>query len=145
MWKYEYKMDAEVDREAVWALYSNVKNWKLWDDSIESVDLDGDFMNATAGAVHNTDDTITPFELIGVTPGKCYTMHTRIPELGLNVNFGHLISPRDIGVYTIIHSLEIDGNAAEVIGAQMGPELAKDFETSIEAVIKNAQGKKVDL
>lgn len=145
MWKYEYKMDAEINKDKVWALYENVENWKLWDDSVSSVDLDGVFENGTTGAVHNTDDSITPFELHDVKPGKCYTMHTRIPELGLNVNFGHLISPRDIGVYTITHTLEIEGNAAEIIGGQMGPELSKDFAKSIEAVIKNAGGKKVDF
>lgn len=145
MWKYECKLDAEIDKNKVWALYENTEKWSLWDDSIESVDLDGPFENGTTGAVHNTDDTITAFQLQDVTPGKCYTMHTRIPELGLLINFGHLISPRDIGVFTITHSLIIEGNGAEIIGEQMGPELSQDFETAILAVIKNAGGKVLTL
>lgn len=143
MWKYEYKQDVEVDQKELWKLYENVKKWKVWDDSIVSVDLDGKFETGTTGAIHNTDETITPFELKDVKKGKSYTLHTRIPEFDLDVDFGHLISPRDIGVFTITHSLVINGNMARQIGSQIGPELTKDFEKAVDSVIKAAKGKKV--
>jgi uncharacterized protein YndB with AHSA1/START domain len=35
MWENEFSMETEASAAKVWQLWTDVENWKKWDDSVE--------------------------------------------------------------------------------------------------------------
>lgn len=52
MIEFEYEVSGDLDLNKLWSMYSNVENWKLWDEELERVKLDGDFTENTNGMMY---------------------------------------------------------------------------------------------
>lgn len=37
MIEFEYEVSGDLDLNKLWSMYSNVENWKLWDEELERV------------------------------------------------------------------------------------------------------------
>ncbi|MDE7425123.1 MAG: hypothetical protein K2N51_15795 [Lachnospiraceae bacterium] len=106
MFTYEKSMTGKGDIQKIWNLYSDVSNWNVWDKSIKSVKLSGNFCVGTNGLMEMADGQTLPFVLTECIDKKSFTTKSEIGSL--IITFGHLLKEDENGV-TITHTVTIDG------------------------------------
>lgn len=48
-WTFEHTEDTVASPESIWALWSDVTTWPVWDAGVDSVTLEGAFAAGTKG------------------------------------------------------------------------------------------------
>ena len=50
-WDFEHNIATNASKKALWALYSSVESWPIWDQGIENISLDGEFKEGAKGKI----------------------------------------------------------------------------------------------
>lgn len=106
MFTYEKSITGKADIEKIWNLYSDVRNWSLWDQNVKSVSLSGVFCVGTHGIMEMTDGSTLPIVLTECTDKKSFTTKSQLGPI--TVAFGHLLKEDTNGV-TIVHTVTMEG------------------------------------
>jgi Polyketide cyclase / dehydrase and lipid transport len=140
MWTYKHQTSVNAAPAAVWSLYANVAVWPKWDDAMERVDIDGDFVVDTTGTMHIKDIGPVPFRLTAVDVDRRFASES--PFNRLTVTFDHLIEPTDRGCL-VSHLVTIDGPNIDQIGPIMGPNITNDVPHAMAAIARLAEASEV--
>ncbi|MGI8440745.1 MAG: SRPBCC family protein [Thermoleophilaceae bacterium] len=139
MWQFEHSIETRASAEAVWRLYRDVSTWPSWDEGIEAVELHGPFEPGAEGVLTPVGQEPLPFRVVEATPGRGFADETAAP--GVVLRFIHRLLPLDGGGTRITHRVEIDGAAAEEVGAQAGPQITAGIPDTMESLARHALGK----
>lgn len=102
MFSFEHTVNGTVNQKELWKYYSDVSNWKIWDDSVQDVELQGAFEKGNVGVMHLKNSQSLPFEVDTVTLEKEFTT---ISCLGpIIVTFFHVATEN-----SITHKVTISG------------------------------------
>jgi hypothetical protein len=55
MWTNEFVMETKVPEDKIWQLWTDVENWKKWDDSVEYSNINGKFENGIFGTLKSVN------------------------------------------------------------------------------------------
>ena len=122
--------------ETIWPLYSDVINWKRWDDSIVASDLAGAFEVGSHGSMTIEGNPLPlPFVLLEVTENKSFRDATEIP--GVTIEFIHTLEPTPEGTQ-IMHQVTISGPAWEQVAATVGKKLEQGLPHTVASLAKLA-------
>jgi len=89
-----YKVKINGTRDQIWKYYAKVENWKLWDNGLEEISIEGDFTNETNGIMKMKELPPLSFQLskvlekekfsnFSITPmGTIYFEHDIFEENG---------------------------------------------------------------
>ena len=124
MYKYENSVTGNVKAEKVWELYSTVANWSRLDIDVESVSLEGEFVEGSNGMIKMKNGQFLPFTLEKVEVNKSFT---NVSQLGdMTISFEHIIKSNDDGSCIITHKVIINGedeSQTEIIGLEIAENI----------------------
>ena len=136
MWTYIHEKECDIDLEKLWNYYSNVNLWKEWDEEVEKVELNGEFVSGTTGCMFMTGMDPMNFILTNVESKKLFIDETSIEPLKTKVIVGHFIEEKSNGRFILRHSVIIDGENADMLAQQIGESFTVDIPKSMEKLIK---------
>ena len=139
MFEYEYSVEADVNPEAVWKIYTDTASWPGWDTGTEKVELNGPLAAGTTGLIKFFEQDPLPFRIVTARPNQEFTDETEIPGAGIFVRFTHRLSALSSGGTRITQHVSISGPAAETLGPQIGPGIIADIPQSIAALVALAK------
>lgn len=93
--------------KSLWELYSDVEKWLEWDESLEKVELDGEFIVGAKGKMTNNGMPEIEFQLIEVIKEKSFTTKSIMGPFEVEVSH-HLVSLSDNEV-KIEHAVRVTG------------------------------------
>ena len=105
MIEFEYEVSGDLDLNKLWSMYSNVENWKLWDEELERVKLDGDFTENTNGMMYFKNMPPVGIKLFDVTENKEFSTISELSDIAIRIVFIHKISETKIFHKVSISSL----------------------------------------
>lgn len=136
MWTYIHEKECNIDLEKLWNYYSNVNLWKEWDEEVEKMELNGEFITGTTGKMFMTGQEPMPFTLTDVKIKKQFIDETIIEPLKVKIIVGHYIEEKTNGRFILRHSVIIDGENADEVAKQIGESFTIDIPQSMEKLIK---------
>ena len=91
-WEFEHSIVTNPRKETVWALYSRVESWPLWDHGIEDISLDGALREGTKGKIKPEGQGLFSYRITLADPEKGFSEETVIDDLGATIEFVHTFS-----------------------------------------------------
>ena len=136
MWTYIHEKECNIDIDRLWELYSNIENWKLWDEEVESISLFGEFLAGTKGTMTMEGQEPMNFSLTVVEPKKCFIDETIIEPLNVSIIVGHFIEQKTNDRFYLRNSVIIKGENADMVAEKIGESFTVDIPKSMEKLIK---------
>lgn len=116
--------------ENVWRIWTDVSNWKQWDNGVREAMLNGDFVAGARGRLVPDKGPRSKFMISEVNAGIGYTFKTKIP-------FGWLVVKRTLhttGEKTFFtHEVSFTGPFKKLFGKTLG----KRYRAVLPTVLTN--------
>ncbi|MGT2737482.1 SRPBCC family protein [Streptococcus orisratti] len=110
--KFSFELAVNTKKEDVWAYYSQVDQWFVWEGDLEEISLDGDFTTGQTGKMKMEGMPELVFTLVQVRENQYFSDLTATP-FG-NVLFEHEIVEDPAGGISLRHSVSLtDGDTTE--------------------------------
>ena len=114
--------------DKIWAIWTDVPNWKVWDKGLKEAVLEGNFAIGTKGKLIPNKGPKSKFVISEIEPNKAYTFKTKIP-------FGWLIIKRTLEVKQdktyFTHDVEFTGILKNILGNKLG----KNYRAMLPSVM----------
>lgn len=132
MWINEFSMEVKIPENKIWQLWTDVKNWKNWDDSVEYSSIHGSFENGTVGTLKSVNGPKSNFCLKDVVVNKSFTSQTKLPLC--TMDFIHEIIKDGNGV-KIKHHIKIYGFSTFIFKNIIGKNAAKGLPVAVKKLV----------
>ncbi len=136
-WSFSHSLITSASPEVIWDLWASPSTWKTWDEGVEWVDLDGDFIQGQKGKLKPKKGKPVPFVLTVVERPWCFVDETRI--LGTKLVFSHRMQQLDEGRVEITHQADVAGPAAPLLKWTLGRLLEKGMPQSLKQLVELAE------
>ncbi|EOD7441525.1 hypothetical protein ACJQ42_000265 [Enterococcus faecalis] len=112
--KFSFEKVTSLAPEQVWHNYEQIDNWYKWEDDLEELSLEGDFVEGSKGVMKLTGMPAMEYTLVSVKHNQEFVDKTVVPEVG-DIYFYHELH-RIKGETLIRHSVEfIPQNRSETV------------------------------
>jgi uncharacterized protein YndB with AHSA1/START domain len=137
MWTFQASANSKASPETIWGLYTDVANWKRWDDAIIASNLEGAFEPGSKGSM-TIEGNPYPlgFVLLEVEANRLFRDVTEIP--GVAIEFRHKLEPTSEGT-KITHHVTISGPGWERGAATIGKKLEQGLPHTVASLAKLAE------
>jgi hypothetical protein len=139
MWSETYTMETDASAAALFALWRDTTTWPEWNEGVERIELDGPFAAGTTGRMVMPDGVALAFRLAWVEEGVGFEDETPVPDAGVTVRVRHWLQPTATGRTRISYAAQVEGPAADQVGASLGPQVTADFPAVMAAMAARAQ------
>jgi carbon monoxide dehydrogenase subunit G len=136
MWTTEHTAETTLDRETVWTALRDLHTGALTYEGADTFELDGPFAVGTVLTVTPVGQDPFPSTIIDVVENETYADRTEFGTLVLT--FRHTLVPTGSGT-RVTHRLDIDGEGADEVGPELGPQISGDFPESMDALFEQAR------
>ena len=136
MWTNEYIAETTLDRQTVWSALRDLHTGALTDVGADTFELHGPFAVGTELTVTPVGQDPFPSTIIDLVENETYADRTEFGTLVLT--FRHTLAPTEEGT-RVTHRLEIDGEGADEVGPELGPQISGDFPASMAALFEQAR------
>ncbi len=124
--------------DKIWAVWTDVSNWKMWDKGLKEAALEGEFAVGTKGKLIPDKGPKSKFVINEIEPNKSYTFKTKIP-------FGWLIVKRTLeirnGKTFFTHDVEFTGLLKKLLGKKLGENYRAMLPSVLVEIKKIAERK----
>lgn len=114
---FSHTVETTASPAAIWRIWTDVPNWKSWDDGLKSAELNGPFAPGTAGTLIPDKGPRLKFLLTEVVDGQSYTFKTNLPLGALYVK--RYLDVRD-GKTVFTHEVWFTGLTKGMFGRALG-------------------------
>lgn len=122
--------------EDVWAIWSDVENWKTWDHGIEYSSIEGPFADGTLGVLKPRGGPLLKTQLTHVEPFKGFVDESKL-------FLGKIIVSHEIvefaGKTYVTHQVEMTGVLAFIYAFLIGRTMKKNLPTEMKAMLMHAE------
>jgi uncharacterized protein YndB with AHSA1/START domain len=137
MWEFEASAISKANPETIWPLYTDVANWKDWDDAIITSHVEGKFAVGSRGSMTiKGNPRPLEFVLLEVEKNKLFRDVTEIP--GVSIEFTHTLEPINGGT-KITHHVTISGSDWERGAATIGKKLEHGLPHTVASLARLAE------
>jgi hypothetical protein len=137
-WEFEHSIVTDARRDEIWALYSNVESWPLWDHGIEDISLDGEFMEGTNGKIKMEGQEYLNYRITMADPDKGYTVETVIDDLKATIKFIHTFSDFPDGKIRLTNHITVLCTSKEGIEEGIGESITSGVPQTMENIARMA-------
>lgn len=74
-----YSLETSASPEYIWAIWTNVPNWKAWDTGLRDASIEGDFKLNSKGVITSLEGRKSKFKVVEYSEGQFYTYKTKLP------------------------------------------------------------------
>jgi ribosomal protein L30E len=117
----------------IYAMYTDVNNWKNWDKSVETAQLDGKFVVGATGTMKPVGGPKSKIVISGATTNEYAASTCNL--VACHILFEQRI--KDLGdTREVTHRVSLEGFLAPVFKLILGKDLVKDIESGVDNVCK---------
>ncbi|KPA91248.1 SRPBCC family protein [Pseudomonas sp. RHF3.3-3] len=128
-----YNHETHASAATIWAFFEAVHLWKDWNAGVHSCALDGPFATGTWMTMVLPDQEVIRSQLVEVNAPIGFTDETVLGDITVRVR--HEIMPLANGNHLIVYSIEVTGEGAEEVCAQV----SSDFPDVLRALVARAE------
>lgn len=128
-----YRHETRAPTATVWAFFEAVHRWKEWNAGVYSCVLDGPFVEGAWMTMVLPDQQVIQSQLVEVNAPFGFTDETVLGDVTVRVR--HEIMPLPNGNHSIVYSINVTGEDAEDICAQV----SSDFPEVLRALVARAE------
>ncbi|WP_343098904.1 hypothetical protein [Clostridioides difficile] len=139
MFKYENAVSGKTNIDRVWALYDDVSKWSLWDKSVKSVQLMGEFKVGSTGVMEMANGSKLPFSITECEEKKYFTTESSLGPIV--VTFGHILEEKN-DIVTIVHTVQINGGD-EIQMKGMGKGITENIPDCMKQLLSISMGNEI--
>jgi hypothetical protein len=136
LWSTETSRTTKATKEQIWKLWTDVTNWKKWDNDVEDSKLYGDFKDGTQGILKPSGGPKTKFITTDVIHPEKFTLRSNLPLC--TMDFIHTMSETKDGL-TITHKVILKGLLSFFFSKIIGKKIAKGLPYAVENLISLAE------
>lgn len=103
--EFSFEMKVNAPAEKVWSYYADLQKWYIWEQDLEDITLDGEFVTGSCGVMQLAGMPAMKYVLTEVVENQTFCDKTATP-LG-DIYFNHQILQKSDGVF-IRHSVRLD-------------------------------------
>jgi hypothetical protein len=124
--------------EAIWALWSKIETWPIWDHGIEGGKVEGAFVTGAKGWLKPKGGPKVNFDLLDVQENRRFHDRSYLPLTHLD--FIHTLERE--GEFTIVtHQVEMKGLLTFIFSRVIGSGIKKDMPAAMAKLVEIAEGK----
>lgn len=123
-------METSSSPEQIWAIWTDVKNWKTWDIGLKDAEMKSSFQEGNKGIITSLEGRKSKFKVIEVNEGISYTYKTKLPLGSLYVK-RYLSVNNNITTFT--HEVWFKGISKGIFAKAFG----KKFRKMLPEVLQN--------
>ncbi|MCP4051139.1 MAG: polyketide cyclase/dehydrase and lipid transport [bacterium] len=136
MWKFSHNIEINATPETLWQLWSDVENWKKWDNSIEWSQMKAPFQEGSKGQLKPRNGPCTSFIVSTAVKNKRFVTQSKLPLTQLI--FTHEIVEKE-NTISITHSIVIQGALSFLFSKIIGKSLVSELPESMINLKKLAE------
>ena len=136
MWTTTYEASTSADAGAVWAALAALHSGTRLGPGSDDFELHGPLAVGTRLTVTPRGQDAMESVITELEPGRVYADQTVFGALVLT--FRHRLAPTPGGGTAVSHTLEIDGDAADAVGPELGPQISGDFPDAMAELLAAA-------
>lgn len=137
-WEFEHSIETNARKEEIWALYSNIESWPLWDQGIESVSLEGEFKDGAQGKIKLVGQGLLSYRITMADPNKGFSNETVIYGLNATVKFLHTFSDMLDGKIMLINHVTVACPDNELIENEIGEGITSGIPNTMANIARMA-------
>ena len=137
-WEFEHSIVTNARKEYIWALYSNVESWPLWDHGIEDTSLNGEFREGTHGKIKPEGQGFLSYKITLADPDKGFSDETVIDDLGGTIKFIHTFSDLQNGKTRLTNNVTILFPDKEEMEKEIGKGITSGVPQTMENIVRMA-------
>jgi Polyketide cyclase / dehydrase and lipid transport len=80
-----HTVETTASPDAIWAIWTNVQNWKTWDTGLKDASMSDNFALNAKGVITSLEGKKSKFKIVAFEKGVSYTFKTNLPLGGLYV------------------------------------------------------------
>ena len=130
-WTFEHTEYTAASPEEIWAQWSDVTSWPVWDRGVEHVSLEGPFTAGTKGTLKPTGGPRAHFQLTEVRPAEGFVDVTKLPFA--RMRFEHS-AVREAGRTRLTHRVTISGPTTPLFSMVIGRGIAKGLPETVKTL-----------
>jgi hypothetical protein len=128
--------ETSAQPEAIWAVWTGVANWHVWDKGLKNATLNEAFQLHAKGSILSLENRKSAFEVVAFEANKSYTFKTNLPLGGLYVKRSlEVKSGRTFFTHEVWFSGLTSGIFANLFGKKfraMLPEVMENIKKIVE-------------
>ena len=129
MWQNEVTIKSSATPQQIWSVWSDVKNWREWDNEVEWSEINGKFEVGATGVLKPKGGPKSNFKMIACEPYKSFTDRSFLPLC--KIDFIHEIHQIGGGI-TISHKVQISGFLTFLFSKVIGNKIIKELPKAME-------------
>jgi hypothetical protein len=138
MWSYEFATDTDLDRTSCWTALAAVHAGQTTTAGGDVFELHGPFEVGTELSVTPAGQETFRSVITQLDEGNTYADLTHYD--GLTLAFRYTLADLPSGGTRLSHRLVIDGEAADAVGPELGPQITSDFPADLDELVALARG-----
>lgn len=135
MWTTHYSATTGLPPAQVWSALRKLHTGELTYDGADVFEAHGPFAIGTELSVTPVGQNTMTSTIVELVENERYADTTRFG--GLSLVFRHTLEPDGAGT-RVTHTLEIDGDGADEVGPELGPQISGDFPVTMSALFEQA-------
>ncbi len=137
MWTTEYTAETTAAPSAVWGALHALHSGIALGPSSDRFELHGPFAVGTEISVTPQGQDTMRSVIVELVDDQVYADRTEFG--GLALLFRHTLTALPGGGTRVTHRLEIDGDEADQVGPELGPQISGDFPTTMSELFAAAE------
>ncbi len=137
-WEFEHTIATSARKKELWALYSNIESWPLWDHGIENISLDEEFREGAKGKIKPEGQDLLNYMITWAEPEKGFSDETFIDGFGATVKFIHTFSDLPDGKVCLTHHITISCPGKEEVEEKIGEGTSSGVPRTMESLTRMA-------
>lgn len=125
-----YKLETEASPEQIWAIWTDVSNWKAWDDGLTDASIEGVLELGARGIIISLEGRRSQFTITEFEKGNSYTFRSKLPLGALHVR--RYLSEKG-GKTVFTHEVWFSGITKGIFGKAFGAK----FRAMLPQVLVN--------
>jgi hypothetical protein len=138
MWSYEFATDTDLDRASCWTALAAIHTGHATTASGDVFELHGSFEVGTELSVTPAGQETFRSVITELDEGNAYADQTHYD--GLMLTFRYTLADLPDGGTRLSHRLVIEGDDADAVGPELGPQITEDFPADLDELIALARG-----
>lgn len=130
--KFRHTLETSASPEKIWAIWTDVEHWSIWDTELRDAHLNGPFELGAIGKLTPKRGRASTFRISQFNSGNSYTFTLRLPLCNLNVH-RYLVSR--VGRTYFTHEVSFRGLLAFIFGLLLGQQ----FKAVLPSVMDNVK------
>ena len=128
--EFWHSVSTTADPSEIWQIWTDVKNWKVWDTGLQDAEIKGTMGLGTKGKITTLQGRKVNFKVVEWEEGKSYTYKTALPLGSLYVK--RYLEEKD-GKTLFTHRVWFQGLTSGIFAKQLGEE----FRDLLPGVLEN--------